>query len=107
MPKRRKSDGKPCGTLDKKPKNKNEALAYEELHSKGFSTVTKRGMPDFFAIRPDGSFCLCEVKQGGQRLSKPQFLLFKKLSSFGVPCYYYSSTLGLRRFRDFRRRKKK
>lgn len=103
MPGMRQSDGKPCGTLDKKPKNSNEAEAYDALHSKGYTVVTKRGMPDFFALHPDGSFCLCEVKKSGQRLSKPQFLLFDRLSACGVPCYYYSPKLGLRKYANFRK----
>jgi len=101
MPALRKSDGKPCGTLDKRPVNKNESMGYSALHKAGFAVVTKRGMPDFFALKPDGTFCLCEVKRNGQRMSRPQFLLFKKLSSYGVPCYYYSPKLGLKKFVDF------
>jgi len=86
--------------LDKKPKNPIEAKCYDELHNMGYSLVTKRGMPDFFAIK-DNELILVECKQDWQRLSKAQYLLFKFLSK-SVRCFYYTPSKGFQEFRDYK-----
>ena len=104
MPRLRK-DGKPAGTLDKKPKNRVEGMCYDLLHSLGWTTVTKRGMPDFMCLKKNGEFMLVECKPEKRGLSKPQFILFNKLSKHGIPCYYYSPSAGLQKFVNFKRSK--
>jgi len=101
-----RKDGRPSGTLDKKPKNRIEAMCYDELHSKGWSTVTKRGMPDFMCLKNNGEFMLVECKPDKRRLSKPQFILFNKLSKHRIPCYYYSPSAGLQKFVNFKGNKR-
>lgn len=103
---RRKSDGKVVGTLDKRPKHPIEAECYDRMHEDGWTTVTKRGFPDFICLKA-GRICLVECKRSGQRLSRAQYVLFKNLSTYGVPCYYYSPSNGLHRFIDFYAQKPK
>lgn len=59
----------------------------------GWSTVTKRGWPDFLAFTPDGSMIAVEVKpltKDGSRyqiLKREQAAVMDVLSSHGIKCY--------------------
>lgn len=92
--------------LDRRPKNPIEAKCYDELHAKGYTLVTKRGMPDFLAIK-DNKLILVECKKDGQKLSNAQFLLFKYLSKYNILCYYYTPSKGLQEFMDLRERRER
>ena len=57
--------------------------------------VTKRGWPDFFCVKPDGSVAVVEVKpplkwfgrRRGGGLSKVQTIVLIALARHGIDCY--------------------
>ena len=78
----------------RKPKNKAEAMCFEQMQRDGW-TLTKRGWPDFFCVR-DGEFCCVEVKpHEWSALKNNQMEIMKHLASCGVKCYKWTPESGL------------
>ena len=77
------------------PVNKAELEFFNKAKAKGW-WLQKRGWPDFFCIKPDGTICLVEVKgKRGHQLKSSQRLTMERLSEFGVPCFRWSPDGGL------------
>jgi len=83
--------------IGRKPKNLAEGLLWEDLVKRGWR-VTKRGWPDFFAMK-DGEIALIEVKHHkGHPLKGEQALIMQELTKRDIPCYLWTPEDGFTKF---------
>jgi len=77
------------------PRNEAELAFWNAAKAKGWR-LQRRGWPDFFCRKPDGSICVVEVKQKrSDRLKSSQRLVMEELSTFGISCFRWSPEGGL------------
>lgn len=81
----------------KRPGNKSEAAFFDFAESQDW-VITKKGWPDFFCFKPDGSVLLVEIKGARSRHLKAwQWKVMEALSKAGIACYKWTLNEGFTR----------
>ena len=81
----------------RRPKNEAEGKFFDAAFAAGWR-ASKRGWPDFFLTRDDGSIACVEVKADARHpLKREQRQVMEALSSYGVPCFRWDPETGFQR----------
>lgn len=89
-----------------------EGWLYDKARKNGYRAI-KRGWPDFFCFKDDGTFFVVEVKPHRKnKLKFEQRLILEALASYGVPSFRWSPGSGFERvhpavdFPEFKKKEK-
>ena len=85
----------------RRPQNEAEGAFYDRMVKAGWM-VSKRGWPDFFAVKrgSDGLYAVCAVevkRKRSQRLKAHQLIILQILAAYGLPAYRWTPDGGFER----------